>query len=240
MQRKFCSLLALLLTCALFILGSGCSNTSPEVNPNAKNVEVFSLPGEQYANTYILASAGQAAVVDPVNADEISRLLTEKNLKPVQVFLTHGHFDHIIGVPALLDRYPGLPVMINKKDAGKLADPRQNASASFGLGVTVEVKTKPLSKGEVIKLGNASITVLETPGHTKGSVCLLVGKDILLTGDTLFKGSVGRTDLSDGNPTELKQSLSKLTTLPDDTKVYPGHGEGTSIGAEKQSNDFLK
>ena len=201
--------------------------------------QVYSFKGAAgWANSYILAAGGKAAVIDPVDYQAIIAALKERNLTPTYIILTHGHFDHIAGIDALLQVYPGLKVFIKSGDADKLADPGKNLSTLFGTKVSMTAKTGPLDQGTSLNLGGTSLEVILTPGHTLGSICLKAG-NLLFTGDTLFQGSVGRVDFPDGNEQKLIESLQKLVPLSDNTRILPGHGEPSTIGEEKKSNPFF-
>jgi len=200
---------------------------------------VYPLPGGEGANSYIVAGRDKAAVIDPVSSEEIIAVLRKKGLQLQYVILTHGHFDHILGVEELVKEYPEARVMVHPGDEDKLADPVKNVSRSFGQEITVRVNTVPLTGETELDLGGVTLEVMETPGHTGGSICIKTGK-IVFTGDTLFRGSVGRTDLGDGSPSDLTASLKKIMELPGETRVLPGHGETTTIGEEKEDNPFLQ
>ena len=198
-------------------------------------------------NCSILGEGGKAWIVDPGHeADRIASLLEKKGLEPAAILLTHAHFDHIGAVPGLLERFPSLPVYIGEKDMAVISHPMNQLPPDY----------PPVKKPESLRaIGQESLAaledlgpleqlekleVIETPGHTPGGVCYYFPEEkLLLSGDTLFAGSVGRTDLPGGDMATLVESLKKLTALPDDTLVVPGHGPHTTIGAEKRSNPFL-
>ena len=190
-------------------------------------------------NCSILSEGGKAWIVDPGHeADRIASLLEKKGLEPAAILLTHAHFDHIGAVTGLLERFPGLPVYIGEKDMAVISHPMNQLPPDYP-----PVK-KPDSLRAIGQAGSIEgldqLEVIETPGHTPGGVCYyLPTEKLLLSGDTLFAGSVGRTDLPGGDMATLVESLKKLTALPDDTLVIPGHGPHTTIGAEKRSNPFL-
>ena len=179
-------------------------------------------------------------IVDPGgDAEKIERAIDSIGMVPEAIMLTHGHFDHITAAPALKEKY-GIPAVIGEKDAETALDPRKNLSLLF-TGSPASVRAdREVRDDEVLSLF-MPVTVLETPGHTPGGVCYyLQDEGLLFTGDTLFYGSVGRTDFPGGSMQELTESIrKKLFVLPDDTRVYPGHGYPTSIGFEKAYNPFL-
>ena len=186
-------------------------------------------------NCYVLCSAESAReclVIDTgLEAGRLIEFLKQHNLYPVAVVLTHGHPDHVAGVAELHENFPDIKVCIHKLDADML---------------TSSLVPRPSSilflEGEaVIEQAGIKLHVLHTPGHTSGGICLYSEEEgIVFTDDTLFADSVGRTDLG-GNMAQLIKSIrEKLLTLPDDTKVYPGHGPVTTIAHEKAHNQFLQ
>ena len=188
-------------------------------------------------NCSILSENGKAWIVDPgQEADRIIDLLAKKGLEPAAILLTHGHFDHISGIPGLLGEFPALPVYVHEKDMQMFGHPLNQLPPEYP-SFAKPRNLVSLDKLEVLD----GLEVLETPGHTPGGVCYHFPKDkLLLSGDTLFAGSVGRTDLPGGDMATLLDSLKKLTALPDDTLVIPGHGMHTRIALEKSGNPFLQ
>lgn len=179
------------------------------------------------------------AIIDPGDEDE---LIAEKikllGVNPAAILLTHGHGDHIAAVEPLKEKYQ-IPLYIGRGDEELLASPSANVSAIFGFEVTCPPADHVVGDKDVIKIGSMEFTVIATPGHTQGGVCFFSGR-YLFCGDTLFNGSIGRTDLPGGDYTQLIDSIDKnLLTLPDDIICYPGHGPITSIGNERGSNPFL-
>jgi len=210
--------------------------------------------GAFQANCFVLAAGdGQACVVvDPGQdaADPLQQVLVEHSLTPVAVLLTHGHFDHVFSVTPVCDGND-IPAWIHPDDRALLSDPlrglSREAMAFFGGRLTLreprEVRT--LYDGAVLELAGLRIRVDHTPGHTEGSVVFGTGdgadRRVLLAGDTLFAGSIGRTDLPGGDPQKIMTSLrTKVMALPDDTLVLPGHGPTTTIGRERVSNPFVQ
>ncbi|MBD5113626.1 MAG: MBL fold metallo-hydrolase [Ruminococcaceae bacterium] len=191
-------------------------------------------------NCYILFDGEKnAVIIDPGSHPEIiERELEKQELTPKIILLTHGHFDHISGAAYLKKKY-GAKVYINENDECMLSDRAKSGAliAPFFDYISVECDGH-LKEGDIIKQGDLEIKVLETPGHSKGSVCFICG-DAIFAGDTLFKGSVGRTDLYLGNYRELENSLKKLTSLPGDYYLYCGHGEDSTLNEERMFNPYI-
>lgn len=196
---------------------------------------IKTLPlGQNETNCYIVTDENtlECAVIDPGDESNVILDYTESNrLKPVAIFITHGHFDHV-GAAGELRRATSAPVYIHRKDAytGKTRDP-------FRLFVDDDVKY--YGEGDKIPVGSMVFQIIETPGHSEGSVTLLC-KDALFTGDALFKDSCGRTDLPGGNMRVLLGSLRRLYDLEGNYEVYPGHMDSTDLGRERQFNYYMK
>lgn len=186
-----------------------------------------------YTNCYLLGDeeSGAAAVVDPgAPAPELVDAAREAGLTIRAVFLTHGHYDHVGGVADLLERLGNIPVYLHPEDAGK-SDPLMPTAALGDVTLWRD--------GDVVKLGNLNVEVLHTPGHSKGSVVLKC-RDILFTGDTLFAGSMGRTDLPGGSYEEIMASLKRLGELEGDFQVLPGHEGFSTLEAERKGNYYMR
>lgn len=184
----------------------------------------------------------EAVIVDPAShGNVIEGILNAKELTPKAILLTHGHFDHIGAVEELRKTYPEIMVYANELEEEVLNKPEWNLSKALG-GKSESIQADVyLKDGEILELLGNQITCISTPGHTMGGMCYYF-KDMnwLISGDTLFEASVGRTDFPTGSAGTLVASIKdKLFLLPEDTLVYPGHGAATSIGFEKQSNPFL-
>jgi hydroxyacylglutathione hydrolase len=186
-------------------------------------------------------TSGEAIVVDP--GDDIPRILAilaRHKLTVKQILITHAHIDHIAGA-ARLKALTGAPILYNQLDL-PLVKMMDIQAGWLGIATPeVHAPDDNLEEGRLIAITGLSGSILHTPGHTQGSVCLhLPAHSLLLAGDTLFAGSVGRTDLPGGDTQTLIRSIhEKLLSLPDATKVVPGHGPNTTIGAERESNPFL-
>ena len=184
----------------------------------------------------------EAIVIDP--GDEIARIherLTKLGLKLKQIIVTHAHIDHVGGA-LKLKRLTGAPILLNENDLPQLEIMDKQAA---WLGVATPETAPPdesLADGQRVGLESCPAKVLHTPGHTQGSICLhFAPLKLLIAGDTLFAGSIGRTDLPGGDFDQIIDSIgSRLLALPDETKVQPGHGPATTIGAERRSNPFLR
>ena len=191
-------------------------------------------PDSFAANTYLLVSGNQALVIDPsVSVSAIERSLVQESAELCGILLTHGHFDHTISVDTLRAKFP-VPLMIHKGDAPMLTNGKINGFYDFyGKECTHRSAEKLLADNEEIVLGNESIKVVSTPGHSPGSICLLCkdddGNDFIVTGDTLFAGSIGRCDLWQGDENKMRSSISLLSNFDGDTVIYPGHGASAPL-----------
>lgn len=193
-------------------------------------------------NCYILADngTGTGIIIDPGDeAEKISAAVREADLDVKYIINTHAHYDHIGAVLKLKDEF-GAEILVHEADGPMLEDPTLNLSFNKPKIKAAGVKPdKLLNEGDIVTAGKIELKVIHTPGHTPGSICLL-GKDYIFTGDTLFAGAVGRTDLPGGSHKSIVESIqTKLKTLPDNLKVYPGHGPSTTIGEEKLNNPFM-
>jgi len=202
--------------------------------------------GAYETNCYILRSgetAKDCLIVDAgLEAGQLINFLKEHKLNPVAVVLTHGHIDHIAGVAALRAEFTDIKVYIHEIDAKMLTEAEHNLSTLTGLQFSADPADLFIEDGDVIEQAGVKLQVLHTPGHTPGGICLY-SKDegIVFTDDTLFADSIGRTDFPNGSMSQLLNSIKeKLLTLPDETKVYPGHGPITTIAREKAHNQFFR
>lgn len=193
-------------------------------------------------NCYIIAcnNTKEAAVIDPGDeAPKILEKINQYNLKVKYIINTHGHWDHI-GANNALKLETKADILLHKDDVNMLQDEFKNLAGYLGVTDPVPDADKLLADGEIIRISeNISFEVLHTPGHTPGSICLL-SKDILFSGDTIFSGSIGRSDLPGGSYQTILNSVNeKIKNLPEHLEVYPGHGPKTNIKEEKENNPFF-
>lgn len=205
---------------------------------------IVSMPFDE--NSYVLSLPGQSecVIVDPgFDPQEIVAVLAEKQLSPVAILCTHGHSDHIAGNCHLKELWPECPLVIGHGDASKLTDPVGNLSAGFGFNLVSPAADQTVKEGDLLDLAGMKLLVRETPGHSSGHVVFVIEDSqppIVIGGDVLFSGSIGRTDFPDGSFEDLKQAIhEKLFILPDETLVLSGHGPTTTIGEEKRTNPFV-
>ncbi len=180
------------------------------------------------------------AIIDPGGGFEIiDEKIQELGLKPQMILLTHGHSDHIGAVKELKDKY-NIPVYVHELDAECIKNPEINHSYELFRKIISIDYDKLLEDGQVLELGELKIEVIHTPGHTPGGVCFRID-DIMLTGDTIFNHSIGRTDLEGGSMQAIISSIKdKVLVYDDEVKLYPGHNSSTTIGVEKRENMFVK
>jgi len=195
------------------------------------------------ANCVILwEDPGAAWIVDPgASPEAIIAFLVEKGLTPALIAFTHGHFDHIGAVDGLIARYPELPVHIGPGDVPMIGHPQNAWPPDYEAVKKPTSLVADLVDGSTLAAGGLEARVVATPGHTPGGVCLLFAEQkLLLTGDTLFAGSCGRTDFPGGSSRQLNESLKRLAALDPELTVVPGHGLPTTIGHEVATNPFMQ
>ncbi len=198
--------------------------------------------GPVQTNCYFLINEDtkEVLIVDPADrAQKIIEWINSEGLKPTAILLTHGHFDHIMGVAGVKKEY-NIPIYASKDEVEVLANPQINVSTMMGAYLSMKAD-KLFSDGDVLELAGMKLKVISTPGHTIGSVCFYMEEEkVLISGDTLFEASVGRSDFPTGSSRQLIESIkTRLFALPDDTDVFPGHGGTTSIAYEKAHNPFI-
>jgi glyoxylase-like metal-dependent hydrolase (beta-lactamase superfamily II) len=201
--------------------------------------------GDYQTNSFVLTayeSAQDCVIIDTgLQNESLLQYLTQNELNPVALILTHGHADHIAGINPLRQNYPDIKVVIHKLDAGMLTDSIANLSAMAGTFFKAEPADIVIETEQVLDFAGLSIQVLHTPGHTPGGISLYFELDsVVFSGDALFADSIGRTDFPGGDfDTLIKGIKGKLLTLPGKTKVYTGHGPETTIERELKHNQFL-
>ncbi len=206
-------------------------------------MKVIRIPAGVYAaNCYLVYSENtkEAIVIDPGgDDDDIIARIKELGLDVKYIILTHGHGDHIAGVKGIKE-YTNAPVAIHRDDEYMLKDGAINFSSSMAMG-TVELNADILLEdGDILNFGDLEAEIIHTPGHTPGGISIKIG-DSLFTGDTLFAGSIGRTDFPKGSYEAIMDSINnRLMKYPDETIVYPGHGPSSTIKNEKASNPYVK
>lgn len=207
--------------------------------------KMFSV-GSLYTNCYLThcIETGEALIIDPgfetnLGAKAVFKEVDQQKLRIKYIVNTHGHLDHTAG-NGIAKRMTGAPILIHEYDTPMLTDPTRNLSMAFGLRSTsMPPADRTLHDGDIIQIGEVTLRILHTPGHSRGSICIL-RPDAVFTGDTLFAGSIGRTDLPGSSYEKIMLSIRKLAQLPDHTVIYPGHGPSSTIGEEKRHNPFLE
>ena len=193
-------------------------------------------------NCYVLKdkATGKGAVIDPGgHVERIMSLIKDMKADIAEIIITHGHFDHIGALDELRNAV-GCGASIHELDAEMLLKSRKNLSIFMGTDASFRPAERLLKDGDVIRFGGSFLKVIHTPGHTAGGICLYDGDKVLFSGDTLFAGSVGRSDFPGGDHYQLIESVVKaLAEVKDETVVYPGHGPETGMGYERKTNPFL-
>ncbi len=198
---------------------------------------------ELYTNTYVVGEPGGAVMIlDPGDEEmtEVIEFVREHDLRVVSIVNSHAHYDHVLGNERMRDLY-GVPLYLHERDVETLLQLPHITKSLFGSSVPSRAPDRYLRDGDVLEVGSYRFRVLETPGHTPGCVCLYEEReDVLFTGDTLFAGTIGRTDLPGGDIEQLMQSLQyKIWPLPDRVAIYPGHEEESTIGEERMHNPYF-
>jgi hydroxyacylglutathione hydrolase len=212
--------------------------------PKLKLQSVLSIPFEE--NSHIAHIEGQTdcLVFDPgLEPEKIIAALDKAKLQPVAIFNTHGHGDHIGGNGALKKRWPDCKIVIGTIEAAKLTDADLNLSRSFGMNMVSPPADVTLDDGETYSAAGLTLRALLIPGHSSGHMVYVIedrDPPVVMVGDVIFAGSIGRTDFPDGDFAQLRSGIhEKLFTMPDDTRLFPGHGPATTVGREKRTNPFV-
>ena len=198
--------------------------------------------GPVATNCYLIINKdnNESIIVDPADSPEsIYDMVVRSASKPQAILLTHGHFDHIGAANEVREHY-GIKIYASCDEEKLLASPARNLSNAYGMSLRVTADVLH-NDGDILELAGLKIKAIHTPGHTKGSCCYyLKDEGVLFSGDTVFYGSVGRTDFPGGSTAEIVRSLHKLVdSLPEETEVFPGHDASTTIGYEKRYNPFV-
>ncbi|MGA1974060.1 MAG: MBL fold metallo-hydrolase [Conexivisphaerales archaeon] len=208
----------------------------------SRMVERFTSNDAFEENIYVLydRAAKECIIIDPgAGASEVIAFVEGEGCKVQSILATHAHIDHVVSAPALVERFRS-PFLVPKADLPLLDGIKEQADA-FGYHFKGDVRADgSFEGGASFELGAHRIDVLHTPGHTPGSSCFFLDRNMLFTGDTLFAGSIGRTDLPRGSPKDMVASLKKLAALPGLVVIYPGHDEESTIGEEKATNPYLR
>lgn len=206
-------------------------------------LNIKQLPvGMGQANCYIISNKTEALIIDPgAEHQVISHYIDELDVQPIAILLTHTHYDHIGALEKIRETY-AIPVYVSSKEQSWLKDSNKNLSAFVGHPITANQAEYELNPTETLNLSDFTFKVVPTPGHSPGGVSFIFEKGaFVLTGDALFAGSVGRTDLPGSNPDALFAGIKEqLFSLPEEYTIYPGHGEPSTIGTEKQTNPFFQ
>lgn len=191
------------------------------------------------SNCYIIGNNNEGVIIDPgANSEDILEMIKQAGLNIKYIILTHAHVDHIVSVDEIRYKLKA-KVLIHQDDAESLSNPLHNGSNLFGIRKTFDPADVLLKDKDKIDLAGLKLEIIHTPGHTPGGICIKID-DNLFSGDTLFRMSIGRTDLGDGDYDNLMDSIkNKLMSLDDKVVVYPGHGTATTIGYERKYNPFI-
>ncbi len=209
-----------------------------------KNIKRF-VVNEFGTNCYIYkdSDTNESIVIDPGGKEkQIIDFIKTNNLTLKYIILTHCHYDHILALDKIIEDF-NVPVIIHMDEYQSIMDDAINLSLYFGSPISnklTNINWLKVKDMDIVKLGNQNIYILHTPGHTKGSICLYIKDKFLFTGDTLFCGSVGRTDFPTGDIEQIDESLKRIIFLPANIIFFPGHGEPCIVGEEKSHNPFLK
>ncbi len=203
-------------------------------------MKIINIPTRGFSsNCYLLISENEGVIIDPsAELSSITRTLREKQASVKYILLTHAHFDHMLFLEEARETL-GVPLLVHENDASALVNPNLSLFCMLEQDKSFAFPEHTLSGGEKLSVGDEYIDVIHTPGHTPGSVCYKCGNK-LITGDTLFNMSIGRDDFPGGDGKALRNSIKILCELPDETEIYPGHGESSTIGNQKEKNPYVR
>lgn len=212
------------------------------------NIEIMNFVVNEFGtNCYVYKddASNSAVIIDPGgDMNQIVNLVQQRGLKIVNIMITHGHYDHIKGLAEIIRLQPNIEVVVYKDELGLIFDDEENLSILFSDNLTKQLQNVNwlrVKDSDELFCGTKKIKIIHTPGHTIGSMCLYVQeKNFLFTGDTLFCGSIGRTDFPTGNIDMLEKSIQKIFSLPLNTKFFPGHGNYCVLEKEIKHNMFVK
>lgn len=216
-------------------------HNSPTESPRPA-ISDFTL-GPFQTNTYLVRVGSACWIVDPsFEPDDPIATIRDQRLNPEAIVLTHAHADHIAGVADVRRAFPAIPILIHEAEADWPASPHHNLSAGMGMPISAPMPTRLLRDGDTLALGPTRWQVIHTPGHSLGGITIHHAESgQALVGDTLFAGSIGRSDFPGSDPRVLEHSIrTRLYTLPPETRCYPGHGPVTTIQREMRTNPFVR